>query len=42
MSALLVVENLAAGYGEITALHDIGIEVNAGEAVALVGANGAG
>ena len=42
MSALLTVENLAAGYGEITALHDIGIEVNAGEAVALVGANGAG
>ena len=42
MSALLTIENLAAGYGEITALHDIGIEVNAGEAVALVGANGAG
>ena len=42
MSALLTIENLAAGYGGITALHDIGIEVNAGEAVALVGANGAG
>ena len=40
--ALLNVEKLRAGYGPIDALHDLSLEVNAGEIVALIGANGAG
>ena len=42
MSMLLSIRALAAGYGAITALHDLSLEIDAGEAVALVGANGAG
>jgi len=39
---LLNVEKLRAGYGPIDVLHDISLFVNAGEIVALIGANGAG
>ncbi len=39
---MLKVENLRAGYGKVDVLHGISLEVNAGECVALVGANGAG
>jgi branched-chain amino acid transport system ATP-binding protein len=39
---LLEVESLNAFYGDLQALHDVTISVDAGEAVALVGANGAG
>jgi len=39
---LLTVENYCAGYGPIEVLKDISIEVNPGEIVALIGANGAG
>jgi branched-chain amino acid transport system ATP-binding protein len=42
MSALLQVSRLRAGYGPIDVLHDLSIEVNEGEIVALIGANGAG
>jgi len=42
MSALLTVDKLRAGYGPIDALHDLSIEVQEGEIVALIGANGAG
>ncbi len=42
MGTLLSVQNLRAGYGPIDALHDIQLEVNTGEIVALIGANGAG
>jgi branched-chain amino acid transport system ATP-binding protein len=39
---LLEVTNLDAFYGDLQALHGLNIEVDAGESVALVGANGAG
>ena len=39
---LLSVENLIVSYGEIVALRDINLSVGEGEAVALIGANGAG
>ena len=39
---LLKVEGLNAGYGEMTVLRDITLEISRGEIVALVGSNGAG
>ncbi len=42
MAALLAIDKLRAGYGPIDALHDISIDVNEGEIVAMIGANGAG
>ncbi len=39
---LLEVGNLAAYYGDLQALFDISLQVNAGEIVTLIGANGAG
>lgn len=42
MSPLLKVESLALNYGAIRALHDVSLEVNEGEIVTLLGANGAG
>ena len=38
----LRLEGVEAGYGDLTAVHDVSLEVRAGEAVALIGANGAG
>jgi len=40
--ALLEVKNLSVHYGAICALHDISFELNPGEIVTLIGANGAG
>jgi len=40
--AMLSLENVAAGYGNIRALHGISLDVGEGEIVALIGANGAG
>jgi len=39
---MLKLTNLVAGYGALTVLHQIDLEVNAGEIVTLIGANGAG
>lgn len=39
---LLTVENLSVSYGNIKALHGISFEVNEGEIVCIIGANGAG
>jgi branched-chain amino acid transport system ATP-binding protein len=39
---LLEVENVTAYYGDLQALFGISLEVNAGEIVTLIGANGAG
>jgi branched-chain amino acid transport system ATP-binding protein len=39
---LLSIQNLKVCYGAITALHDVSLNVESGEIVALIGANGAG
>jgi len=42
MPVLLKLDSVETRYGEITALHGISLEVQQGEIVALLGANGAG
>ena len=42
MSELLAIENLTAGYGDITVLRGITLSIAPGQVVALLGANGAG
>ena len=42
MAALLQTHNLTAFYGDFQALFGIDLEVNAGEIVSIIGANGAG
>jgi branched-chain amino acid transport system ATP-binding protein len=39
---MLEVRNLTIGYGAITAVRDVSLEVKEGEVVTLIGANGAG
>ena len=39
---MLKVRDLHAGYGKADVLHGVSFDVNAGDCVALVGANGAG
>ncbi len=39
---LLHVENLSVSYGAIEALHDVSLQIEAGEIVTLIGSNGAG
>jgi branched-chain amino acid transport system ATP-binding protein len=39
---LLRISGLTAGYGDVEVLHELSLEVQEGEVVALVGANGAG
>ncbi len=40
--ALLDVQHVSSGYGEMSILHDVSIRVEAREAVTLIGPNGAG
>jgi branched-chain amino acid transport system ATP-binding protein len=42
VTALLATEGLVAGYGDVTVIRDVDLEVGAGEVVALLGPNGAG
>ena len=42
MPALLRVEALEAGYGDLLAVRAVSLELHAGEIVALIGSNGAG
>jgi branched-chain amino acid transport system ATP-binding protein len=42
MSTLLRVDGIEVGYGDLTAVRDVSLEVREGETVALIGANGAG
>jgi branched-chain amino acid transport system ATP-binding protein len=42
MSALLRVEGIEVGYGDLTAVRGASLEVRPGEIVALIGSNGAG
>jgi len=42
MSTLLRLDELEAGYGDLTAVSGVSLEVRQGEAVALIGSNGAG
>ena len=39
---MLTLNNVTAGYGKVTILHDINIVVKPGEVVTILGANGAG
>ncbi len=42
MSTLLSLDGLEVGYGVLTAVREVSLEVRVGEVVALIGANGAG
>jgi branched-chain amino acid transport system ATP-binding protein len=42
MSTLLALEAIEVGYGDVTAVGEVSLEVRQGETVALIGSNGAG
>ena len=39
---MLTIQGLRAGYGKIEVLHDVGVTIERGQIVTLIGANGAG
>lgn len=39
---MLILEQVASGYGELEVLHDISLQVNEGELVVVLGSNGVG
>lgn len=39
---MLTLDNVSAHYGKIQALHNVSIQIQKGEIVTLIGANGAG
>ena len=39
---IMEIKNLCSGYGSITVLHEISINIKKGEIVSIVGPNGAG
>ena len=41
-ASLLSLQGISASYGNINALHDVSIDIPAGEIVTMIGANGAG
>jgi len=41
-TSLLRLDQVRAGYGPVTVLQDVSLEVNAGEVVTIIGGNGAG
>lgn len=42
MAALLIIDNLSAGYGEAVILNDISLSLPKGETLALLGRKGTG
>ncbi|MDB5728586.1 MAG: hypothetical protein JWQ00_1791 [Noviherbaspirillum sp.] len=42
MSAVLKIENLESGYGQLTVFRDLSLTLNSGETVGILGVNGAG
>ena len=40
--AMLALDGVEAGYGQLQVLHDVGLRVGPGEIVSLIGPNGAG
>jgi ABC-type branched-subunit amino acid transport system ATPase component len=42
VTVLLATEGLVAGYGDVTVIRDVDLEIRSGEVVALLGPNGAG
>ncbi|MEA3254111.1 MAG: ABC transporter ATP-binding protein [Chloroflexota bacterium] len=42
MKPILAAENVNAGYGDVIIIHDVSVEVAAGELAAIVGPNGSG
>jgi peptide/nickel transport system ATP-binding protein len=42
MTALLAIDTLSVSYGRVPVLHDVGLQVNAGDVLGLVGESGCG
>jgi len=40
--SMLAIQGLRAGYGRIEVLRDVGLTIDEGQIVTLIGANGAG